>query len=114
MGPRGPEMTNALRQADGHSVRLTGYMVQQEVPTPGQFLLTPRPVQMSEHADGEADDLPAATVLVYLSPDQHDWGVSHAHGLVELTGELQVGRHEAPDGRIYWIRLRLAPQATRG
>ena len=106
-------MTDTMLRAHGQSVRLVGYMVQQEIPTPGQFLLTPRPVQMSEHADGEADDLPAATVLVSLAPEQHDWAVPHVRGLVEVRGELQVGRHEAADGRVYWIRLRLPPDATR-
>jgi hypothetical protein len=109
IGPKGLEMTDKLRQANGQPVRLVGYMVQQEESTPGQFLLTPRPVQMSEHADGEADDLPAATVLVYLPPDEQDWSIPHARGLVEVSGTLQVGRHEGVDGRIYWIRLRLVP-----
>jgi hypothetical protein len=108
IGPRGLEMTDTLRQAHGQPVRLVGYMVQQEAPTPGQFLLTPRPVQMSEHADGEADDLPPATVLVYLPDGGQTWAIPHAQGLVEVSGELQVGRHEAADGRIHWVRLRLA------
>lgn len=108
IGPHGLEMTEKLRQTNGQAVRLVGYMVQQEEATPGQFLLTPRPVQMSEHADGEADDLPAATVLVYMPKGDQDWTIPHARGLVEVNGVLQVGRYEAVDGRIYWIRLRLA------
>jgi hypothetical protein len=113
MGPKGVELTDTLLKANGTHVRLTGYMVQQEVPTPGRFLRTPRPVQMSEHADGEADDLPAATVAVYLDPSQQDWAIPHVRGLVEISGQLLVGRHEAPDGRIAWVRLQLAPDATR-
>jgi len=113
MGPKGIEMTDTLLQANGKTVRLTGYMVQQEIPTPGRFLLTPRPVQMSEHADGEADDLPAATTAVYLDAAQQDWTIPHVRGLIEVSGQLQVGRHEAPDGRIAWVRLQLAPDATR-
>ena len=115
IGPKGLEVTDTLRQANGRPVRLIGYMVQQEEATPGQFLLSPRPVQMSEHADGEADDLPAATVLVYVAGSAKDWAIPHARGLVEVSGQLQVGRHEAPDGHIYWVRLRLTPpvlQAT--
>lgn len=113
IGPKGLEVTEKLRQANGQPVRLVGYMVQQEEATPGQFLLTPRPVQMSEHADGEADDLPAATVLVYLDEGAKDWAIPHARGLVEVSGELQVGRHEAADGRIVWVRLRIAPPALQ-
>ena len=112
IGPKGLEMTERLRQAHGHTVRLVGYMVQQEEATPGQFLLTPRPVQLSEHADGEADDLPATTVLAYLAEGAQAWSVPYARGLVEVRGELQVGRHEAADGRIHWIRLRLTPPAA--
>ncbi len=113
IGPHGIELTDTLQKAHGTQVRLTGYMVQQEEPTPGRFMLTPRPVQMSEHADGEADDLPAATVMVYLDPSQQDWAIPHVRGLVEISGQLLVGRHEAPDGRITWVRLQLAPDATR-
>ena len=60
IGSQGLEMTDALRNAHGKQRKIVGYMVQQERPSLGRFLLSPRPVQMSEHADGEADDLPAA------------------------------------------------------
>ena len=114
MGPRGLEITDTLRRSDGQPVSLTGYMVQQETPAVGHFMLTPRPVQMSEHADGDADDLPPAMVLVYLDPMQKGWAVPHTRGLVSLSGVLNVGRHEGPDGRIAWVRLQLGPDAARG
>ena len=114
VGAKGLEISPALRQADGKPVALTGYIVQQEVPSNGLFLLTPRPVQMSEHADGEADDLPPATVLVKLAPEQRDWAVPHVRGLVRITGVLSVGREEGRDGRVSWVQLQLAPDATRG
>jgi hypothetical protein len=114
IGPRGLELSDTLRRADGQTVTLTGYMVQQEGATVGRFMLTPRPVQMSEHADGDADDLPPATVLVELDPAQKDWAVPHVRGLVSLTGKLAVGRHEGVDGRISWVRLQLGADATRG
>jgi len=114
IGPKGLEISPALRQANGQMVSLTGYMVQQEVPTPGEFLLTPRPVQMSEHADGDADDLPPATVRVLLAPTQRAWAVPHVRGLVRLQGQLAVGRLEGGDGRVSWVRLQLAPEAARG
>ena len=114
VGAKGLEISSALRQADGKTVALTGYMVQQEVPSHGVFLLTPRPVQMSEHADGDADDLPPATVLVKLSPEQNDWAVPHVRGLIRITGVLSVGREEGRNGRVSWVQLQLAPEATRG
>jgi len=113
VGPKGLVMSDTLRQAQGQRVRLTGYVVQQEVATLGRFLLTPRPVQMSQHADGEADDLPPATVFVRLDASQQDWAVAHARGLVEVTGTLDLGRSEESDGRVSWFRLQLDPQAVR-
>ena len=113
-GPKGLEMSASLVQASGKAARLTGYMVQQEKPTPGRFMLTPRPVQMSEHADGEADDLPASWVMVYLDPGQKEFAVPYTKGLLEITGVLSVGRHEESDSRVSWIRLQLGPEATRG
>lgn len=113
-GPKGLEMSAKLVQASGQVARLTGYMVHQEKPTPGRFMLTPCPVQMSEHADGEADDLPASWVMVYLDPSQKDFAVPYTSGLLEITGVLRVGRQEESDSRVSWIRLQLAPEATRG
>lgn len=115
VGPRGLEIAPALRQAAGKQVVLTGYMVQQENGSkPGQFFFTPRPVQMSEHADGDADDLPPATVLVTLAPEQAAWVVPHTRGLIQLQGVLSVGRQESPEGRVTWVQLQLNPEATRG
>lgn len=111
IGPRGLEPTPALRAADGQPVRLTGFMVRREQPQPGLFLLTPRPVTMSEHADGEADDLPASTVTVLLPPAQRDNLVGYRAGALTLTGRLQYGPAEDETGRVSWIRLQLDPQA---
>lgn len=113
VGDKGLVVSEPLHQARGQQVRLVGYVVQQEVATLGQFLLTPRPVLMSQHADGEADDLPPATVFVRLAHDQQDWAVAHARSLVEVTGTFDVGRKEEPDGRVSWFRLQLAPNAVR-
>ena len=113
VGPTGLDFSDTLRQADGQTVRLVGYMVQQENPVPGRFMLTPRPVQMSEHADGEADDLPPAMVMVYLDPAQRDWAVPHVRGLVSVSGRLSVSRVEELDGRVSWVRLQLDPDSVR-
>jgi len=113
IGPAWLEISDTLRQSDGEAVRLTGYMVQHEIPTPGRFMLAPRPVQMSEHADGDADDLPPSTVTVYLDPTQSDWAVPHVRGLVSVQGQLQVRRQEAPDGRVTWVHLQLDDSAAR-
>ena len=109
----GLAMTDKLLAANGQTVRLVGYMVQQERAQPGRFILSPRPVVMSEHADGQADDLPPATVFVRLDASQQDWAVAHARGLVEVTGTLDVGRQEERDGRVSWFRLQLDSEAVR-
>jgi hypothetical protein len=88
-------------------------MVQQEKVSAGQFLLAQRPVLMSQHADGEADDLPPATVLVELAPEQQDSFVAYTRGMIDVVGELDVGPKESLDGRVSWVRLRLPSVGTR-
>lgn len=114
VGPKGLEISDALKQADGRTVSLVGYMVLQEKTPLGRFMLTPRPVQMSEHADGDADDLPPAMAVVTLDPTQQAFAVPYVRGLIQVSGVLHVGRFEESDGRVSWVRLQLAPDATRG
>jgi len=114
IGPRGLQPTAQLLAASGHEVRLVGFMVQRELPLAGQFFLTPRPVAMAEHADGEADDLPASTVTVVLPESQRDRVVAHQSGPIALAGRLEWGPAEDATGRVSWIRLYLAPGALAG
>ena len=107
IGPRGLEFSDALRAAQGRRVRLVGYIVAQERPTPGRFMLAPLPIRMSDHADGDADDLPPATVMVHLAAGQRDQIVAQHDGLVSLSGRLDAGRVEEGDGRVSWVRLHL-------
>jgi hypothetical protein len=111
IGPRGLEPSAALLAARGRDVRLVGFMVQREQPQAGRFLLTPRPVALSEHADGDADDLPAATVTVLLPEAQRERFIAHQPGPVALTGRLEYGPAEDDTGRVSWVRLHLAPDA---
>lgn len=110
VGPNGLQPGTRLLAADGQRVRITGYMVAQERPRPGRFFLTPRPLVMSEHADGDADDLPPGTVLVLMPPLERDVTPLRTRGLLQLTGTLQVGREEHDDGRVSWVRLLLDPR----
>jgi hypothetical protein len=91
----------------GHNVRLRGFMVKSEEDATGYFYLTPMPIQMSEHADGPANDLPASTVLVKLDPSQANWAVAHKAGALVLEGTLLVGRHEDAQGTVSWFQLQL-------
>ena len=113
VGPAGLQATPALLAAQGQQVTLVAWMVAQEDPAPGYFLVTARPVRMSEHADGEADDLPGSTVLVRLPPSQARQSLRHRPGLLELTGQLHWGRAVEPDGRVSWLQLQLPEPPAR-
>lgn len=112
VGATGPEVSDALRRADGGLVRLFGYMVQCECPLHGRFMLAPRPVRVGENADSDPDALPAATVVVYLHPGQNDLALRHTHDLLAVSGRLDVGRNEERDGRVSWVRLQLESDAS--
>lgn len=109
----GPEFTDMLLNSHRQNRQIIGFMVQQENPHLGRFLLAPRPVMMTEHADGEADDLPVMLVTVYLDTSQEHWIVPHTRGLISLFGRIEVGRHEETDGRVSWVRMRLTPESLR-
>jgi hypothetical protein len=113
VGSEGLVLNDRLLQAQGRQVQLNGYMVQQEKVAPGQFFLAQHPVLMSQHADGEADDLPPATVLVELALEQKDSFVAYTPGLIVIVGELDVGRKEDIDGRVSWVRLQLSSKSTQ-
>ena len=112
VGPQGLEVSDTVLNASGKKVRLTGYMVKNEMPMPGVFMLAPRPVQMSEHADGEANDLPASVCWVYLDDRQKNWLVPHVPGLLTVEGQFTFNRIEASDGSVAWFHLKLAPDAV--
>ncbi|MDO9165466.1 MAG: hypothetical protein Q7U13_05105 [Rhodoferax sp.] len=107
----GLEISDVLRQSDGQTVRLVGYMVQQENAAPGRFILAPRPVQISQHAVPDSKELPHATVVVHLHPTQQDWAVPHVRGLVTVSGRLSVSH--GPGDQLSSVRLQLDPEAAR-
>jgi len=107
IGPQGLEVTPSALRMQGHNIRLRGFMVKREEDAIGQFYFAPMPIQMSEHADGPANDLPASTVLVKLDASQASWAVPHKSGPIVLEGTLQVGRHEDSDGTVSWFQLQL-------
>ena len=106
IGDRGLTFTEKLRSLDGKRVQILGYMARQEQPVPGMFLFSAIPVRLNEEHYGLADDLPAATMFVFM-PTQRDQVVRHAPGLMRLTGTLNIGNREEADGRISSVRLKL-------
>lgn len=112
VGRYGLEPTDKLVSLEGRQVRILGCMVRRQRPVPGTFILSPVPVTMAEEADGEADDLPPAIVFVQMPEDSAHLEVNGQRGLFLLTGTLSLGAREEVDGRISFVRLRLAPPAS--
>jgi hypothetical protein len=104
-GPRGLEPSQKLLNLNNKRVRVTGYMVKEEEPTTGLFLLTPLPVSLAEKEDGPADDLPAATLFVHLPPADKDKAMNYRSGIWQLTGRLELGNQEEANGRMSYTRL---------
>ncbi|MCI0586301.1 MAG: hypothetical protein L0323_05620 [Planctomycetes bacterium] len=111
VGPRGLRYTETVRRLAGERVRMLGYMVRQDLPSPGVFLFSPLPVQLHERETGHADDLPAATMHVFV-PRDRDKVVPFTPGPLLLTGTLALGPREEPDGRTSNLRLFLDPPSA--
>lgn len=111
IGRKGLEYSEKLRGLDGRRVRILGFMVAQEAPQPGRFLLAPRPLQLHQSEYGLADDLPAATLLVE-APADAERVLPFTPGPLLLTGTLRLGNREEPDGRVTTVRLVLDPPET--
>ncbi len=103
-----------MRDLDGQRVRMLGYMVQQEDAPLGRLLFCPLPgLQVHEHDNGLADDLPASTVYVSV-PTARTARVPFVPGLMLLTGTLNLGNKAEPDGRVSVVRLALDPPEAAG
>lgn len=106
VGPRGLELTQRLSDLSGKRVRILGYQVKQSRPTPWTLMLAPMPLVSNEVEFGLAEDLPPNVVRVFV-PRDHRPVVPHSRGLLLLTGRLEVGDREEPDGRHSLVRLHL-------
>ena len=106
VGPRGLELSERVRALDGKRVRMVGYMVEQELPTRGGFILSPLPATIGDEDESLADDLPPSVVFVRLEGDNESQ-LSFMPGLLHFTGTLGVGPREEADGRIHSLRLNL-------
>lgn len=108
IGPAGLEFTEKVRSLDGKKIRLAGYMVKQSRPMPWTLLLSPIPMTLHESHYGFAEDLPPQTVHAFtertITPI-----LPHTPGLMLLTGRLELGAREEPDGRVSHVRLFVDP-----
>ncbi|GAA0708139.1 hypothetical protein [Dokdonella soli] len=107
VGPKGLETTDKLRNLDGKRVRIVGYMVRQEAPSAGSFMLSPLPVSAGDEDESLADDIPASAVFVSL-PNGKDVIVPALPGLVRIVGTLHLGAIEVPGiDRLAAVRIAL-------
>ena len=112
IGPHGLEPTEKLLGLEGKPVRLVGYMVMQEEPASGVFILSPLPVSLGDQDEALADDLPASMIFVHIEVDDAQV-VPYIPGLLRFTGILSIGNREEADGRVSSVRLRLDPALAR-
>ncbi len=105
VGPLGLAPTQKLLGLKDKQVRVTGYMVREEEPTTGLFMLAPLPVSLAEKEDGPADELPATTLYVHLPPADKNNIIAYRPGLWQLTGILKLGNQEEANGRMSYTRL---------
>jgi hypothetical protein len=112
-GPRGLSFTPQALALQGQWVSLVGYMVKREQPQSGSFILSPRPLEINDHADGDANDLSANAVLVMLDPEQAQSWIPYRSGLLQVQGRLDLGRQENAQAQVSWIRIQLHKDSVR-
>lgn len=107
VGSKGLEATDKLVSLNGKRVHIQGYMVKEEEPFPGFFMLASLPVSIPEKEDGPSDDLPGSTVFVHMPAEDTQKVLAFRPGVWDLFGTLQLGPKEELNGRISYIRLLL-------
>lgn len=112
IGPRGLEASERLLALDGRRVRIVGYMAAAALPMAGRLILAPHPVELGDEDEHLADDLPPQAVFVHLSGPAAGRILPHYEGLLALTGVLELGAREEPDGHVSAVRLILDAEAS--
>jgi hypothetical protein len=105
VGALGLEPSAKLLSFKNKRVQISGYMVKEEEPIAGLFMLAPLPVSMAEKEDGPADDMPPATLFVHLPDSDKHSVMPYREGLWQLTGTLELGNQEEANGRMSYARL---------
>ncbi len=107
VGAKGLAPSQKLLSLNSKRVRVSGFMVKEEEPAKGLFMLAPIPVSLSEKEDGPADDLPPATLYLHMPQRDAEKVLEYRSGLWELTGVLSVGNQQEQSGRVSYTRLLL-------
>ena len=105
VGSLGLEPTQKLLSLKDKRVQITGYMVKEEEPSAGLFMLAPLPVSLAEKEDGPADDLPPATLFVHVPTADKNKIIAYRSGMWRLTGILKLGNQDEANGRISYTRI---------
>jgi hypothetical protein len=113
VGPTGLEPSARLLSLAGQRVRIVGYMAAAALPMAGRLVLAPMPVELGDEDEHLADDLPPQAVFVHLSGPAAERVLPNYRGLLALTGRLEIGASEEPDGHVSTVRLLLDPDASR-
>lgn len=107
VGSRGLEPTEKLLSLNGKRVRIVGYMADIQLRGNRQMIFAPVPLKAQPLEYGQADDIPAAHVLVRV-PGNPSERLPFTPGLMLLTGRLTVGGRSL-DGENAFVRLLLDP-----
>ena len=100
VGPKGLEPTSKLLSLKDKRVHIQGFMVKEEEPTAGIFMVTSLPVNIPEKEDGPSDDLPGSTIFVHMPSEDAEKTLAYRDGMWDLVGTLQLGAKEESNGRI--------------
>lgn len=109
VGEKGLEYSDRALALSGKRVRVLGYMVHEDEPVPGRLLLAPFPFKLLTEEYGLAEDLPATVIYVHMPKAAGAGPVAYTAGFMLLTGVLELGPGEEPDGRISSVRIQLDP-----
>ena len=110
VGPKGLTPSKRLLDLSGRRVRISGYMVRQDKPVEGMFILSPLPVALADEDEGLSDDLPPSSIFVHLAASEDASTAPFVAGLLSVTGVLELGASPEADGRLSFVRLRLLRQ----
>lgn len=113
IGPKGLELSDKLAALAGQKVRMVGYMVAQDADTPGQFILSPLPVEVGDEDESLSDDLPASSVFVHAAPASAQREIPHLRGLISVIGTFRLGAREEAGGRVSSFRLELDDSTSK-
>lgn len=98
-------LSDTARSLVGKRARLTGFMVDMELPVAGGFYLAEKPVTTDESGNGTADLPPGAVFVIVRS--RAGQLMPFIPGAIRVTGIFDAGYRAESDGRSTMLRLTL-------